>query len=543
MESRVTPACYRRLVAKGVSTAGGGGRSRPVSRRIASGRRPHDSRLGRRRVLAGVVHARRVRQRCASRGAATRSMPKRGATAREWMLQQVARHDRRARPRIRVSSTPTLRCFAPSATIQTCASAPAGCCSTSWCRRSSASGSPPAKRSGNGTGCAASSASPLLAPHRSGLAAAAVAGRTCRSAGMVVPPAWRSRPSAPRRCAPSASTPRSCGRGRELPLAECAAKLELLPGVGPWTIGSVMASAMGDPDAVAVGDFHLKNLVSYSAGGRAARHRRAHARAARALCRPARSGRPTAAARRPQAARVRSPAAHPADGPLVIASPLLASRPAFPARRPPMTETLGPQHAAVDDTSATWYRILRKVGLVYIFSRLCVLAGAALVAAELQVDINQVKGMPDVPFADPAHRRAGRSRRPRWRRSVDVLSSWDGIWYMRHRSRRISPPCSRTRHLLRRRRPRRLLPGVPDAGQRSSTRCCPVATRSPRCSPTSCSAPSPSSCSACWPDSCTASRSPPRRWCSGRCSPAASCCRSPTPRRSCWCSRWAACGA
>ncbi len=53
----------------------------------------------------------------------------------------------------------------------------------------------------------------------------------------------------------------------ELSIAEVEAKLALLPGVGPWTIGSVMASAMGDPDAVAVGDFHLKNLVSYALAG------------------------------------------------------------------------------------------------------------------------------------------------------------------------------------------------------------------------------------------------------------------------------------
>lgn len=49
--------------------------------------------------------------------------------------------------------------------------------------------------------------------------------------------------------------------------AEVEGKLALLPGVGQWTIGSVMASAMGDPDAVAVGDFHLKNLVSYALAG------------------------------------------------------------------------------------------------------------------------------------------------------------------------------------------------------------------------------------------------------------------------------------
>jgi 3-methyladenine DNA glycosylase/8-oxoguanine DNA glycosylase len=53
----------------------------------------------------------------------------------------------------------------------------------------------------------------------------------------------------------------------ELSVAEVSAKLALLPAVGAWTIGSVMASAMGDPDAVAVGDFHLKNLVSYALSG------------------------------------------------------------------------------------------------------------------------------------------------------------------------------------------------------------------------------------------------------------------------------------
>jgi len=55
----------------------------------------------------------------------------------------------------------------------------------------------------------------------------------------------------------------------ELPLPEVAAKLALLRGVGPWTIGSVMASALADPDAVAVGDFHLKNVVAFNLAGEA----------------------------------------------------------------------------------------------------------------------------------------------------------------------------------------------------------------------------------------------------------------------------------
>jgi 3-methyladenine DNA glycosylase/8-oxoguanine DNA glycosylase len=53
-----------------------------------------------------------------------------------------------------------------------------------------------------------------------------------------------------------------------LSASELATKLAMLPGIGPWTIGSVMASAVGDPDAVAVGDFHLKNVVSFALDGR-----------------------------------------------------------------------------------------------------------------------------------------------------------------------------------------------------------------------------------------------------------------------------------
>ena len=55
----------------------------------------------------------------------------------------------------------------------------------------------------------------------------------------------------------------------QLPPYEAARKLALLPGVGPWTVGTVMATAMGDPDAVAVGDYHLKNVVGYALAGRA----------------------------------------------------------------------------------------------------------------------------------------------------------------------------------------------------------------------------------------------------------------------------------
>lgn len=48
-----------------------------------------------------------------------------------------------------------------------------------------------------------------------------------------------------------------------------AAKLCLLPGIGQWTVGSVLATAMGDPDALAVGDYHLKNVIVHALTGRA----------------------------------------------------------------------------------------------------------------------------------------------------------------------------------------------------------------------------------------------------------------------------------
>lgn len=51
--------------------------------------------------------------------------------------------------------------------------------------------------------------------------------------------------------------------------AEATRKLRLIPGVGQWTIGSVLGPALGDADAVAVGDFHLKNLIAHNLAGEA----------------------------------------------------------------------------------------------------------------------------------------------------------------------------------------------------------------------------------------------------------------------------------
>ena len=55
----------------------------------------------------------------------------------------------------------------------------------------------------------------------------------------------------------------------ELPSAELRARLEALPGIGVWTSAEVARLALGDADAVSVGDFHLKNLVAHTLAGEA----------------------------------------------------------------------------------------------------------------------------------------------------------------------------------------------------------------------------------------------------------------------------------
>lgn len=50
--------------------------------------------------------------------------------------------------------------------------------------------------------------------------------------------------------------------------SESTSHLTALPGVGPWTAAVAGFVAFGDADAVAVGDFHLKNMVAYALTGR-----------------------------------------------------------------------------------------------------------------------------------------------------------------------------------------------------------------------------------------------------------------------------------
>ena len=53
----------------------------------------------------------------------------------------------------------------------------------------------------------------------------------------------------------------------ELTLEEVSRRLLSFKGVGPWTVAEVGARALGDPDAVSVGDYHLPHLVSWVLAG------------------------------------------------------------------------------------------------------------------------------------------------------------------------------------------------------------------------------------------------------------------------------------
>lgn len=50
----------------------------------------------------------------------------------------------------------------------------------------------------------------------------------------------------------------------DLPVASANELLSKLPGIGPWTVAEIGIVALGDADAVSVGDYHLKNWVSWN---------------------------------------------------------------------------------------------------------------------------------------------------------------------------------------------------------------------------------------------------------------------------------------
>jgi len=44
-------------------------------------------------------------------------------------------------------------------------------------------------------------------------------------------------------------------------------RIVAFPGIGPWTAAKVALVALGDPDAVPVGDYHLPHTVGYALEG------------------------------------------------------------------------------------------------------------------------------------------------------------------------------------------------------------------------------------------------------------------------------------
>jgi 3-methyladenine DNA glycosylase/8-oxoguanine DNA glycosylase len=55
--------------------------------------------------------------------------------------------------------------------------------------------------------------------------------------------------------------------GVELGPEETDRRLRTLPGIGPWTSAETRRIALGDPDAVSVGDYHLPHLVAWVLAG------------------------------------------------------------------------------------------------------------------------------------------------------------------------------------------------------------------------------------------------------------------------------------
>lgn len=53
------------------------------------------------------------------------------------------------------------------------------------------------------------------------------------------------------------------------PVNEVYAAMQAIHGVGPWTAAETALVALGDADALSVGDFHVKNLVAQNLAGRA----------------------------------------------------------------------------------------------------------------------------------------------------------------------------------------------------------------------------------------------------------------------------------
>ncbi|MEV1006654.1 DNA-3-methyladenine glycosylase 2 family protein [Streptomyces sp. NPDC049881] len=74
----------------------------------------------------------------------------------------------------------------------------------------------------------------------------------------------------PKRSAAVVRAVRLAGRMEEaarLPLPAALARLQAVPGIGPWTAAETLQRSNGDPDAVTVGDLHLPGVVGHALAG------------------------------------------------------------------------------------------------------------------------------------------------------------------------------------------------------------------------------------------------------------------------------------
>ena len=56
-------------------------------------------------------------------------------------------------------------------------------------------------------------------------------------------------------------------RALKMPPSAARAHLRSLPGIGVWTAAEVARTALGDPDAVSIGDFHVPHMVCWALAG------------------------------------------------------------------------------------------------------------------------------------------------------------------------------------------------------------------------------------------------------------------------------------
>ncbi len=99
---------------------------------------------------------------------------------------------------------------------------------------------------------------------------------------MLIPPApstWRQVPSwewhrAGVDRARAAAVLHACARAGRLeeaaamPLPDAMARLQFIPGIGPWTAAETLQRTLGAPDALTLGNLHLPVQVGYALTGR-----------------------------------------------------------------------------------------------------------------------------------------------------------------------------------------------------------------------------------------------------------------------------------